>query len=186
VALGKKSLAGLHVAVQGVGNVGYNLCKELHAAGAKLTVSDVRDALAERASKEFGAKIVPASETHRVHCDVYAPCALGGAINDRTVPQLQCAVVAGAANNQLAGDENGAALHARGILYAPDYAINAGGLINVAQEVAGYDAEKSRARTIKIYDTIRGIAERSKQTNTPPHRVADAMVDEILAGRTQR
>ncbi len=181
VALGKKSLAGIHVAVQGVGNVGYNLCKELHRAGAKLTVSDVRDALAERAAREFNAEIVPASETHRITCDVYAPCALGGAINDRTVPQLRCTIVAGAANNQLASDENGVALHARGILYAPDYAINAGGLINVAQEVAGYDAEKSKLRTLKIYDTIHGIAERSKHQNTPPHRVADAMVAEILA-----
>ncbi|HEX2676550.1 MAG TPA: Glu/Leu/Phe/Val dehydrogenase [Polyangiales bacterium] len=180
LALGKSNLSGVHVAVQGVGNVGYNLCKELHRAGARLTVSDVRDELAERASKEFDAKVVPAAETHRVECDVYAPCALGGAINDRTAPQLRCKIVAGAANNQLAGDENGLMLHERGILYAPDYAINAGGLVNVAAEVAGYDAEKSRARTMKVYDTIHEICERSKKSNVPPHRVADAMVEEIL------
>jgi leucine dehydrogenase len=181
LAMGKSSLSGVHVAVQGVGNVGYNLCKELHRAGARLTVSDVRDDLAQRAAAEFDAKVVPAAETHRVECDVYAPCALGGALNDHTVPQLRCKVVAGAANNQLASDHNGVALHERGILYAPDYAINAGGLVNVAQEVAGYDAEKSRLRTLKIFDTIHQIAARSKHTNVPPHRVADAMVDEILS-----
>src|SRR5262249_14116557 len=153
----------------------------LQRAGAKLTVSDVRDELAERASKELGASVVPAAETHRVECDVYAPCALGGALNDRTVSQLRCKIVAGAANNQLASDDNGVALHQRGILYAPDYAINAGGLVNVAAEVAGYDAEKSRARTLRIHDTIHEICERSKKTNVPPHRVADAMVEEILA-----
>lgn len=185
VALGKSDLKGVHVAVQGVGNVGYNLCRELAQAGARITLSDVRDNLAAKAAADFGAKVVPAAETHRVECDVYAPCALGGALNDHTVPQLRCKVVAGAANNQLASDKNGVALHERGILYAPDYAINAGGLINVAQEVAGYDAEASRARTLRIYDTLRGIAERSRSTNVPPHRVADAMVEEILAGRAE-
>jgi leucine dehydrogenase len=182
VALGKKDLSGLHVAVQGVGNVGHHLCKELKAAGARITLADVRDDLAQRTAAEVGASVVNAAEIHRVECDVYAPCALGGALNDRTVPQLRCKVVAGAANNQLASDDNGIMLHARGILYAPDYAINAGGLINVAQEVVGYDAEKSRARVMHIHDTLREISERSRSTNTPPHRVADARVQEILAG----
>ncbi|HEX7479538.1 MAG TPA: Glu/Leu/Phe/Val dehydrogenase dimerization domain-containing protein [Polyangiales bacterium] len=183
LVLGRKSLHGLHVAVQGVGHVGYNLCKELHAAGAHLTISDVRDELAARAATDFSANVVAAAEIHRVPCDIYAPCALGGALNDRTVPQLQCRIVAGAANNQLASDENGVALHARGILYAPDYAINAGGLINVAQEVAGYDAAVSRERTLRIYETLREIASRSLRSGEPPHRVADSMVQEILANK---
>jgi leucine dehydrogenase len=179
--LGRDSLAGVHVAVQGVGNVGYHLCKELAAAGAKLSVTDVRDELAARAASDFGASLVTSANIHRVACDVYAPCALGGALNDRTVPELQCPIVAGAANNQLASDHNGEQLHARGILYAPDYAINAGGLINVAQEVAGYDAAKARARTLRVYDTLAEICQRSQAQATPPHRIADAMVREILA-----
>jgi leucine dehydrogenase len=182
--LGRKDLAGVHVAVQGIGNVGYHLCKELAAAGAKLTVADVRDELAERAASELGAQIASSATIHRTECDVYAPCALGGAINDRTVPELRCAIVAGAANNQLASEHNGEALHARSVLYAPDYAINAGGLINVAQEVAGYDADKARNRTLRIYETIAEICERSQLSATPPHRIADAMVREILANPT--
>jgi leucine dehydrogenase len=179
--LGRDDLRGLHVAVQGVGHVGYNLCRELSAAGARLTVADVRDELAERAAREFGATIVSSATIHRTECDVYAPCALGGAINDRSVGELRCAIVAGAANNQLASDHNGEALHARGILYAPDYAINAGGLINVAQEVIGYDAERARQRTLRIYDTLAEICQRSVAEGKPTHRVADAMVHEILA-----
>ncbi|HKP60936.1 MAG TPA: Glu/Leu/Phe/Val dehydrogenase dimerization domain-containing protein [Polyangiales bacterium] len=180
LALGKRGLEGVHVAVQGVGNVGYHLCKELSAAGARITCSDVREELAERAGKEFGAKVVPAAEIHRVACDVYAPCALGGAINDRTLPQLQCKIVAGAANNQLASDDCGNILHSRGVLYAPDYAINAGGLINVAQEVAGYNVEIARTKTLDIHATIWEICQRSRVQDTPPQRVADAMVQEIL------
>jgi leucine dehydrogenase len=173
-------LVGVHVAVQGVGNVGYHLCKELAAAGARITCADVRDELANRVGAEFGAKVVPAAEIHRTECDVYAPCALGGAINDRTLPQLRCRIVAGAANNQLASEECGTALHERGVLYAPDYAINAGGLINVAQEVAGYDPEIARKRTLAIHGTILEIAQRSRRDNVPPQQVADAWVREIL------
>ncbi len=178
--LGKGSLSGVRVAVQGVGNVGYHLCKELAACGAQLSVADVRDELAARVASDFGAEIVSSATIHKQACDVFAPCALGGALNDRTVPELRCAIVAGAANNQLASAHNGEMLQARGILYAPDYAINAGGLINVAQEVAGYDAEKARARTLLIHDTITEICERARATSSPPSRVADAMVREIL------
>lgn len=180
LALERSDLEGLHVAVQGVGNVGMNLCKELKALGARLTVADVRDGLARQAADELGAELSSAAEVHRTECDVFAPCALGGALNDRTIPQLRCRVVAGAANNQLASDRNGEQLFERGLLYAPDYAINAGGLINVAQEVVGYDATKARTRTLKIYDTILTIGERSIRDGEPPHRIADAMVAEIL------
>src|SRR5580693_283276 len=159
--LGRATLAGVHVVVQGVGHVGYHLCRELHAQGAKLTVADVDPLKAERAQREFGAKLVPLEGIFDVDCDVFAPCALGSAMNDETIPRLKARIVAGAANNQLALPRHGDDLHARGILYAPDYAINAGGLINVAQEVLGYDAEKSRAKTLKIYDTIFDIAQRS-------------------------
>jgi leucine dehydrogenase len=175
-----ESLKGIHVAVQGVGHVGYYLCKELHAAGAVLTVADVDPLKTERAQREFGAKRVNLDEIFGVDCHVFAPCALGSALNDATIPTLRATIVAGAANNQLAEPRHGDDLHARGILYAPDYAINAGGLVNVAQEVIGYDADVSRAKTLKIYDTIWEIAERSKKLNAPTYRVADIMVEEKL------
>jgi leucine dehydrogenase len=181
VALGRDSLEGLHVAVQGVGHVGYYLCRELHALGARLTVTDVEAARAARAADEFGASVVGLEEIYAISCDVFAPCALGAVINDATLPRLACRIVAGGANNQLAEPRHGEALRARGILYAPDYAINSGGLINVAQEHAGYDAEASRERTLKVYDTIREIAERARATDTPPHVIADRMVEELLA-----
>lgn len=181
VKLKKDSLKDVHVAVQGVGHVGYHLCKELAAAGARLSVADIDALKAERAKREFGATVVSLEEIFAVPCDVVAPCALGSALNDSTIPRIRATIVAGAANNQLAEPRHGDDLNARGILYAPDYAINAGGLINVAQEVAGYDAHKSRERVLKIYDTIREIAVRSQKTLTPTYRVADLLVEEKLS-----
>jgi leucine dehydrogenase len=184
--LGKADLKNVHVAVQGVGHVGYYLCKELHAAGAKLTVADVDGLKSERAQREFGASVVTIGDVAKVECDVFAPCALGAGINDETVPHLKAGIVAGAANNQLAEPRHGDDLHARGILYAPDYAINAGGLVNVAQEVKGYDAKISRERTLQIYDTIFEICERSKKLDAPTYKVADIMVEEKLAAAAKR
>ena len=112
---------------------------------------------------------------------MFAPCALGAGLNDNTIPHLHAQIVAGAANNQLAEPRHGDDLHARGILYAPDYAINAGGLVNVAQEVKGYDAKVAREKTLEIYDTIWDICERSKKLDAPTYKVADIMVEEKLA-----
>lgn len=179
--LSRDSIGDLHVAVQGVGHVGYHLCKELNALGAKLTVADVDPLKAERAQREFGADIVPLDQIFGVECDVLAPCALGSALNDATIPQLKCKIVAGAANNQLAEPRHGDDLMQRGVLYAPDYAINAGGLINVATEIEGYDAEKSRAKVMKIYDTIYEIAERAAKAMKPSYVIADMMAQERLA-----
>jgi leucine dehydrogenase len=179
--LGKANLQGVHVAIQGVGHVGYHLCRELHAAGAKLTVADVDPLKTERAVRDFAARAVSLDEIFGVECDVFAPCALGSALNDATIPRLKARVVAGAANNQLAEPRHGDDLYARGILYAPDYAINAGGLVNVAQEVLGYDEKKAREGTMKIYDTILDIAERSDRLRAPTYKVADIMVEEKLA-----
>jgi leucine dehydrogenase len=184
--LGKTDLKGVHVAVQGVGHVGYHLCRELHAQGAKLTVADVDKLKSERAQREFGATIVAITDIPKVECDVFAPCALGAGINDETVPALRARIVAGAANNQLAEPRHGDDLHARGILYAPDYAINAGGLVNVAQEVKGYDAAAARERTMKIYDTIYEICDRSQKLAAPTYKVADIMVEEKLAAATRK
>jgi leucine dehydrogenase len=184
--LKKDTLQGVHVAVQGVGHVGYHLCRELSLAGAKLSVADVDPLKAERAHREFGAQVVPLDHIFEVACDVIAPCALGSALNDTSIPRIRATVVAGAANNQLALPRHGDDLHARGILYAPDYAINAGGLVNVAQEVLGYDAKKAHANTLKIYDTIWDIAERSAKLHAPTYRVADIMVEEKLAAASKR
>lgn len=179
--LGRDSLAGVHVAVQGVGHVGYHLCKELHAASATISVADVDPLKTERAQREFGANVVPLESIFAVDCDVLAPCALGSALNDSTIPRLRATIVAGAANNQLAEPRHGDDLYARGILYAPDYAINAGGLVNVAQEVRGYDAKKAREKTMTIYDTIYEIADRSRKADAPTYKIADMMVEEKLA-----
>jgi len=180
--LGKDSLQGIHVAVQGVGHVGYYLCKELHAAGAKLTVADVDKLKSERAKREFGAATTNIEDIAKVECDVFAPCALGAGLNDDTIPHLRAPIVAGAANNQLLEPRHGDDLYARGILYAPDYAINAGGLVNVAQEVKGYDAKAAREKTLQIYNTIWDICERSKKLGAPTYKVADIIVEEKLAG----
>ncbi|HEY4180156.1 MAG TPA: amino acid dehydrogenase [Kofleriaceae bacterium] len=184
--LGKDSLKGVHVAVQGVGHVGYYLCKELHAAGAKLTVADIDKLKSERAAREFGAATTDINTVAGIDCDVFAPCALGAGLNDDTIPSLKAPIVAGAANNQLAEPRHGDDLHARGILYAPDYAINAGGLVNVAQEVKGYDAAKSREGTLKIYDTMLDIFERAKRVNAPTYKVADMLAEEKLSAAGPR
>lgn len=181
LVLGRDTIDGLRVAVQGVGHVGYHLCKELHALGAKLTVADVDPLKAERAKRELGAEVIPLERIFHAECDVLAPCALGSALNDETIPKLMCKIVAGAANNQLAEPRHGEDLMQRGILYAPDYAINAGGLINVATEVEGYDEAKSRAKVMKIYDTVLEIAERSQRAMKPTHIIADMMAEERLA-----
>jgi leucine dehydrogenase len=184
--LGRSTLEGVHVAVQGVGHVGYHLCRELHACGARITVADVDPLKAERAHREFAAKVVPLDAIFDVDCDVFAPCALGSALNDETILRIKARIVAGAANNQLAVPRNGDDLHARGILYAPDYAINAGGLVNVAQEVVGYDEAKSRAKTLEIYGTIAEIIDRSEKLGAPTYKVADMLVEERLGSAGAR
>ncbi len=180
-ALGRSDLEGLHVAVQGVGHVGYHLCGELHARGAELTVADIDPLKAERAERDFGARVVPLEQIYEVACDVFSPCALGSALNDETIPRLRCKIVAGAANNQLAEPKHGNALFHRGIVYAPDFALNAGGLINVASEVSGYDEADVRARVDRIHDRIYEIVDRASRAMSPTHRVAHMMAQEKLA-----
>ena len=179
--LGRDDLEGLHVAVQGVGHVGYHLCRQLHERGAQLTVADIDPLKAERAQREFGATVVPLDEIFAVECEVFAPCALGSALNDETIPRLKCRIVAGAANNQLATPRNGDDLFQRGIVYAPDYAINAGGLMNVAAEVSSYDEAAVTKQVEGIYDIIWEIAERAKSAMQPTHRIADTIAQEKLS-----
>jgi leucine dehydrogenase len=176
----RDKLAGLKVAIQGVGNVGYNLAEDLHERGAELVVTDVDTQAVERCVSEFDATAVDADEIFGVDCDIFAPCALGAAINDDTLPQLNCDIVAGAANNQLARARHGEQLRDRGILYAPDYAINAGGLIFVAAAMAGDSNDFSRRKTEGIYDTMIEIFERADAAALPTNVIADRIVEEKL------
>ncbi len=179
---GRDDLAGLRIAVQGLGNVGFCLASELHELGAELIVTDINDASIERAVQELDAKAVAPEEIFGVECDIFAPCALGAVINDTTLPQLECDIVAGAANNQLAEERHGVLLREKGILYAPDYAINAGGLIHVAADYAGKDSDWARAETEGIFDTLIEIFERADKENLPTGVVADRIVEEHLFG----
>lgn len=178
---GKPDLKGLHVALQGVGHVGAYLARELAQAGCKLTIADVDAGRRQAVAAELGAAVVEVDRILEVECDIIAPCALGGALTESLLPRLKCKAVAGAANNQLRTPEVGQALFARGIFYAPDYAINGGGLINVAEEYAGYDAGNARKKTMAIYDTIGSIIERSKREKQPPEVIADRIAEETIA-----
>jgi len=180
-ALGRSSLDGVRISIQGVGHVGYYLAKELHTLGARLTVSDIDSARTSRVREEFGATVVPNEQIFGQEVDVFAPCALGAVLDDGTIPQIRAKIIAGAANNQLAEPRHGDALQARGIVYGPDYAINAGGLVNVAQEYAGYDEKASHAKVLRIYDTILEIVERAQSTGVSSDKVADQIVEEKLA-----
>jgi len=177
---GRDDLEGLKIAIQGVGHVGYYLARELDELGAELTVTDINEEAVIRCRDEFGADAVKPDEIYGVECDIFAPCALGAILNDTTIPQLRCDIVAGASNNQLLEDRHGAFLKEREILYAPDYAINAGGLINVAVEYEGYDADKVRQKVSGIYDTMMGIFERGEADDLPMDVVADRIVEEKL------
>ena len=146
----------------------------------------MNEATVRRCVESHGVKpVADGPAIFSTKCDIFAPCALGGAISSTTLPRLRCRAVAGAANNQLASPAVGRTLQDRGIFYAPDYAINAGGLINVAQEFAGYDAEKARQRASGIYATIREIAERTGKTGRPPGEIADQLAEEIIAAGPQ-
>jgi leucine dehydrogenase len=175
-----EDLQGLTIAVQGAGHVGAHLIAHLSAAGANIKVSDIHEPNVARMVELYGVDAVAVDDIHKVECDVFAPCALGAVINARTIPELQCRVVAGAANNQLETDNDGYELMRRGIVYAPDYAINAGGLINVAAELDGYNKELVLGKVSQIYSTIATILELSREDHVPPHVAADRMAEQRL------
>ncbi len=183
--LGRDDLTGLRVAVQGVGNVGYHLCRLLHGAGAKLLVTDINQEAVRRCVEEFSAEAVALDAIYDQEVDIYAPCALGATINDDTLPRLKARIVAGSANNQLAEERHGEALRQAGILYAPDYAINAGGIIVIAHETRPggpvYD-EMLAMRTVDgIYDTLLAIFERAEQDGVATSLAADRVAKDRLA-----
>lgn len=179
--LGRQSLKGLHVAVQGLGHVGYLLAQHLHDAGVRLTVADIDPARVQRAVEEFGATAVLSENIHKVECDVFSPCALGAILNDITINQLQTKIVAGAANNQLAHTYHAQKLHDKGILYVTDYVINAGGLIFAASKYLHTHEDLVTEQINSIGTTLLQIFNRSKAEDRPVSDIADAMAQEKLA-----
>lgn len=179
-AFGDDSLEGKTITVQGVGNVAYTLCKHLHEEGAKLIVTDINQEAVQRAVNDFGAVAVAPNEIYSQEADIFAPCAMGAIINDDTIPQLKVKVVAGSANNQLKEERHGDELEARGIVYAPDFVINSGGVINVADELYGYNNERAMKRVETIYDSITRIFEIAKRDGIPSYIAAERMAEERI------
>ena len=184
VALDRDSLEGLTIAVQGLGKVGYDLCRYLHADGAKLVVGNRSNKAAlEKAADEFGATVVGTNEILTAECDILAPCALGAILNPNTIPNLRCKAVAGAANNQILDDASGLALKARGIYYAPDFVINGGGVINAAAEVDGpYNEQEVLKKVDNIYNSIEHILSESKRTGEPEGVIATRYAESLIYG----
>ena len=186
---GSDTLDGLRIAVQGLGAVGWSLCEKLDAAGAKLVVTDIDARRVEAAVTEFGARKTAPDAILTADADVFAPCALGGVLSEQTIPGLKATVVAGSANNQLARPQDAKRLKSRGILYAPDYLINAGGLINVAAELApgGYDRDAAFAKVREIPVTLTRIFDRAEETGATTGEVARTIAEErIAAARRER
>jgi len=175
--LQRADMAGLRVAIQGLGNVGSALARMLHDAGAELYVSDIDELAVARAVKEFGANTVAPDRIHVLDVDVFAPCALGAVLNDATIAGLRAPVVAGSANNQLAEPRHGHALWQRNVLYAPDYVINAGGVIWVSHEGPGFDAGRVGAHVARIGDTLSEIFARARLDGIPPEIAADRIAE---------
>ncbi|MDL4841610.1 Leu/Phe/Val dehydrogenase [Aquibacillus rhizosphaerae] len=182
---GSDILEGKTIAVQGVGNVAFKLCEYLHNEGVNLVVTDINKEAVSRAVDAFNAKAVDPNDIYAVECDIYAPCALGATINDDTIPQLKAKIVAGAANNQLKETKHGDLLHEKGILYAPDFVINAGGVINIADELNGYNKERALKRVETIYDNLARVFEISKRDNLPTYVAADRMAEERIESLKQ-
>ncbi|HEX9691686.1 MAG TPA: Glu/Leu/Phe/Val dehydrogenase [Gemmatimonadales bacterium] len=181
VAYGSDDLTGRSVSVQGCGHVGYHLCKHLHEEGARLIVTDIDEQKVEEVVRAFGAARVGQHEIYGVDADIFAPCALGAVINDQTLGLLKVRIIAGAANNQLEAERHGDVLHQRGIVYAPDYVINGGGLINVNAEVAGWDLDRSHRKAAEIYDTILRVLQIAADENIPSYRAADRLAEQRIA-----
>lgn len=173
------TLSGLKIAVQGLGSVGYGLCEYLYNAGAKLFVTDMNQTALDNAAAKFNATIVGLDDIYHQDVDVYAPCALGASINDDTIKRLKAKIIAGCANNQLAEPRHDQALVDSGILYAPDYVINAGGIINISFE-DDYCAEKATRKVEEIYHTLLDIFTKADAQNKPTGIIADEMAREII------
>ena len=177
---GSDELSTRTVSLQGAGHVGYYLAKELHEAGASLVVTDIDAERVKQVVAEFGARSVAPEEIYGVQADIFAPCALGGIINDKTIPQLRCEIIAGAANNVLLEERHGVALEDKSILYAPDYVANAGGVINVYSELAGWSSARAFRKADEIYDTILKVFAIAKQDKVPTFVAADRLAEQRI------
>lgn len=177
---GSEDLNGKHVAIQGCGHVGYHLAMELHQAGAEITATDIDADRVKRVINETGGRAVQSDEIFGVQADIFAPCALGGVINDDTLNKLKVEIVAGAANNQLLEERHGEELAARGILYAPDYVANAGGVINVYGELRSWDRERALRKADEIYDTVLSVFEIAKSQGIATYLAADRLAEQRL------
>ncbi len=177
---GSPRLDGIRVALQGLGHVGYDLAIRLHKAGAKLWVTDVDTKAVDKARVQLGAIPVGLEAIYDVDCDIYSPCARGAPLNLQTIPRLKCRAVVGCANNQLETEQDGFRILERSILYAPDFVVNSGGIINVFCEFEGYDPRKAMVLAEKVYDTTREILQRSSLTGQPPFVVAEEVAKERI------
>ncbi|QCR32799.1 Glu/Leu/Phe/Val dehydrogenase [Lysinibacillus sp. SGAir0095] len=188
-AFGDDSLQGRTIAVQGLGNVAYTLCEYLYKEGAKLVVTDINQKAIDRVVTDFDAIAVEPNDIYKQEVDIFSPCALGAIINDETIPQLKAKVIAGSANNQLKDSKHGDIIHEMGIVYAPDYVINAGGVINVADELYGYNRDRAMKRVETIYDSIEKIFEISKRDSIPTYlaanRLAEERIERLAKSRSQ-
>ena len=181
VQFGSDSLAGKTIAVQGVGHVGEYLVKHLSAEQAKVIITDIHEETLLRVSKQYNAKVVAPDEIYDVPMDIYAPCAMGATINDDTLERLSCSIIAGAANNQLFDEKkHGLEVMKRGIIYSPDYTINAGGVINCFSELEGLSSEWAHVKAGEIYTTILNIIHRSKEENLPSYKIANQIAEERI------
>ena len=180
--LGKDSLRGIKVAIQGVGSVGSHLCALLNDAGASLYITDIDKERVKDIAEEYRANIANSDEIHALDVDVYSPCALGATLNDQTIPEIKAPIISGGANNQLQDEgRHGGMLKERNILYSPDYVINAGGLINVYHEIKGYDEKAARKQATGIYDTLLDIYREADAENIPTHLASDRIAEKRLA-----
>ncbi len=177
---GDEDLHGKHVALLGVGKVGTDLVRRLHENGCTLTVADVYPPSIERVRNEFGVKVVEPDEIYDVECDIFSPCSLGGILNEETIPRLRAQAIVGCANNQLATAEDADRIAARDIMYAPDFVVNAGGIINVNEELRGYTVDKAAAHIDRIYENTLAVLEASQERGTTPNRTAVALAEERI------
>lgn len=178
--LGADSLKGIRVAVQGLGNVGYHLVEYLAKEQALITVADIDTAKVRKVAAQFAAHAVDADDIAAVDCDVFAPCALGAVINDRSIVKLKAKVVCGGANNQLAEARHGDMLREAGVLYAPDYVTNAGGLMNVFVELEGYSPDRALDKTVQVYDNLMRVFEIAERQGIGTHTAADRLAEERI------
>ena len=180
---GSRELSGLRIAMQGIGAVGWGAAQMAFDEGATLVVTDIDEKALARARKELGAEVVSTEAIYDVPCDLFSPSARGATLNKNTIPRLKCRAVVGCANNQLETPEDGFRLHERGILYAPDFAVNSGGIINIFIELGGYERSKAIAKADGIYGTMKEIFRRSRIEKAPPFVIADKLAEERLGLR---